>query len=536
MAKSIKNIALIVTSGTLISKIGGMIRQLVIAGAFGIGPAYDAYNYAYIIPGFFLILLGGINGPFHNAMVTILTQKSRKEAAYLTTAINTNITTFLFLISLAIFILADPIIKIVGPGLNSDIHRIAVMQLQIMAPIAFLSGLIGISFGSLNSRDEFFIPSIAPIFSSISIIIIIGGFWISQGERFESINLVFKGAYLLAIATLIGAIAQWVVQIPSLMKKGIWKMKLVWDWNNPGVREVWKIIVPATLSSGMLQINVFTDLFFASELVGVAAGLSYANFIIQAPLGLISNALLIPLLPIFSKLSGANNHSLLNKRIDQGLMFSLVSMICLGTIFISGRTPIIELIYGRGAFNENAINLVSGLLIAYGVGMPVYLCRDLLVRVFYALGDANTPFKLSVIGIWLNIVIDWIMVGGPTPWGSQIPFNLGGQGLVFGTGLVNLLTCIALLYRLNSRLINLPIKKWFFSFVKLICSGLFSGIIASSICRTFIWPENMISLFMEVLLIIGVNVFSFIISTNLLGVNEVNELNKIFRRKLFFSK
>ena len=72
MSKSIKEITFVVSLGTLLSKFGGMVRQLVIAGAFGISAAYDAYNYAYIIPGFFLVLLGGINGPLHNSMVTLL--------------------------------------------------------------------------------------------------------------------------------------------------------------------------------------------------------------------------------------------------------------------------------------------------------------------------------------------------------------------------------------------------------------------------------------------------------------------------------
>ena len=86
MKRSLKNIALVVTFGTLISKIGGFARQLVIAGTFGIGAAYDAYNYAYILPGFFLVLVGGINGPLHNAMVTVLSRKSIKEGEYLTSA------------------------------------------------------------------------------------------------------------------------------------------------------------------------------------------------------------------------------------------------------------------------------------------------------------------------------------------------------------------------------------------------------------------------------------------------------------------
>ena len=99
MTRSLKKIALIVSIGTLVSKIGGLARQLVIAGAFGVGAAYDAYNYAYVLPGFFLILLGGINGPFHNAIVTVLSRKSKQEGSYVLAAINTLVSAVLIVIT-----------------------------------------------------------------------------------------------------------------------------------------------------------------------------------------------------------------------------------------------------------------------------------------------------------------------------------------------------------------------------------------------------------------------------------------------------
>ena len=117
------------------------------------------------------------------------------------------------------------------------------------------------------------------------------------------------------------------------------------------------------------------------------------------------------------------------------------------------------LIYARGAFEISAIKLVAGLLIAYGIGMPFYLGMDVLVRVFYALGDGNTPFFFSVIGIGINILFDWFLVGGPTPWGNQMPFNFGAPGLVLATVAVNFFTCIALLLKLHFRLRSLPLQE-----------------------------------------------------------------------------
>ncbi len=532
MVKSLKRIALIVSFGTLLSKGGGLARQIVIASAFGVGAAYDAYNYAYVLPGFLLILIGGINGPFHTAMVSVLSRRPKRERAHILAAVNTTISGLLLLITIFLFITADPLISIIAPGLSADVHKIAVIQLQIMAPMTLLAGLIGLGFGSLNASGEFWIPAVSPLISSLSLIIGVGIFWLKVGTNISSSQFALQGGIVLAVATLAGAFMQWIIQLPSLMKKKLTRMKLVWDWEHPGVKEVWKVICPATLSSGMLQINVCTDLFFASEILGAAAGLSYATLLVQAPLGLISNALLAPLIPTFAKLTGLKKRPELIARIRQGLMLSTASMIALGALFIVLGSPIVDLVFGRGAFDNKAVRLVAGLLIAYGIGMPAYLARDLLVRVFYALGDGETPFRLSAVGIGLNVIFDWLLVGGPTPWGHQLSFNFGAQGLVLATAGVNLLTCSTLLIYLNFRLGGLPLKEWGLDGTKLLLAGFTAGLTTWVLKTGVIWPKDVIGLYLEVGISISVGLFVFGLVSNLLGVSEVKELTILLSKKI----
>jgi len=345
-------------------------------------------------------------------------------------------------------------------------------------------------------------------------------------------QLAIKGGVILGLATLIGAFFQWIIQLPALLRKGLIQVNLVWDFRHPGVKEVLKIIGPATLSSGMLQINVFTDLFFASGIVGAAAGLSYANFLVQAPLGLISNALLIPLLPTLSKSTNPDDQEILVARVRQAIMLSSASMIAIGSIFISLGTPIVGLIYARGAFEISAIKLVAGLLIAYGIGMPFYLGRDVLVRVFYALGDGNTPFFFSVIGIGINILFDWFLVGGPTPWGNQMPFNFGAPGLVLATVAVNLFTCIALLLKLNFRLGELPLQEWGLDLSKLLLAGFAAGLIAWSISAVIDWPTGFSSLLIEVILSATTGLIIFCFLGTAMKVAEVTELIMLVRKRI----
>ncbi len=535
MKNSLKTISALVSIGTVLSKTGGMARQIVIAAVFGVGTIYDAYNYAYILPGFFLILLGGINGPLHNAIVSILSRKGRKESAYILSAVNTYILFSFILISGILFFAADPVIRVLGPGLDQNTHIMAVNQLKIMSPIVLLSGFIGTGFGTLNAKNEFLIPTLSPVISSLIIIIAVSIFWLDQSSNYRSINIGIDGGLILAKATLIGAIIQWIVQIPILKRKGLLKLKLIFDWNNSGVQDVWRIIFPACLSSGMLQINVFTDLFFASNIVAAAAGLSYANFLIQAPLGLVSNTILLPLLPLFSRLNNKEDRRELIKRIRQGFIFSSASMIFLGSIFIALSVPITTIVFGRGVFDSKAIDLVAKLLICYGIGMPAYLIRDLLVRIFYAFGNSQYPFKLSVIGIFLNILLDWILVGGPTPFGSYIPINLGAKGLVIATVIVNIFTSIKLLLRLKLEVQDLYLKKWGLDFLKLTICGMITSIFALYANKIFfLLFHNFLWEIFIVASIIGLSFLLFILLSKIFGIEEISDVSNIFIKKFNF--
>ena len=532
MARSLKGIAVVVTLGTLLSKVGGLVRQLVIAAAFGVGAAYDAYNYAYVLPGFLLILLGGINGPFHSAMVSVLSRRPREEGAHILAALNTTVSALLLAVTVLLVLAADPLISLVGPGLSPELHAIAVVQLQVMAPMALLAGLIGLGFGSLNAADEFWIPAISPLMSSLALMVGVGLLWWQLGGQIASPSFAMLGGLVLAAATLLGAFAQWLIQLPALMRQGLTRFKLVWDWKHPGVREVWRVMGPATLSSGMLQINVFTDLFFASGIVGAAAGLGYANLLVQTPLGLISNALLVPLLPIFARLTAPDDQPQLLARIRQGLMLSTASMVPIGALFIALGTPIVALVYERGAFDASAAQLVAALLVAYGLGMPAYLGRDVLVRVFYALGDGTTPFRLSVAGIGLNVIFDWLLVGGPTPWGNQSPFNFGASGLVLATVAINVLTCLSLLLVLKRRMPAMTLIPWGIDTTRLLLAGVLTGCMVWGLSLGVDWPLGWLGLLARVGIpsLLGLAFFGLVGSA--LGVAEVQEIGTMLLRRL----
>ncbi|MGH2412299.1 MAG: murein biosynthesis integral membrane protein MurJ, partial [Microcystaceae cyanobacterium] len=356
-------------------------------------------------------------------------------------------------------------IDIVAPGLHQEARAIAIQQLQIMAPLAVFAGLIGIGFGTLNAADQYWLPSISPLFSSVTVIIGVGILAWQLGEKINAPQYLQLGGMVLAGGTLAGAILQWLAQVRAQWKAKMGTLRLRFNWRIPGVKDVMKVMVPATLSSGMLHINVYTDLFFASYIPHAAAAMRYANFIALTPLGIISNMILVPFLPVFSRLAAPENWPELKIRIRQGLFLTAITMLPLTAIFIALSFPIIRIIYERGAFNQAASNIVVPVLMAYGLGLFFYLGRDVLVRVFYSLGDGETPFRVSILNIFLNAGLDFILVK---------PFAT--PGLVLATVSVNITSMVMFLWILNHRLNGLPLKEWGFDLLKLTGISILSGI------------------------------------------------------------
>jgi putative peptidoglycan lipid II flippase len=466
-------------------------------------------------------------------MVSVLARRPREEGAHVLAAINTLVGAALIGVTLLLFLAADPLIDLVGPGLDAERHAIAVLELRWMAPMALFAGLIGLGFGALNAADEFWLPSVSPLLSSVAVIAGLGILWSHLGSAIALPQYAVVGGAVLAGTTLLGAVFQWLIQLPALARQGLHKFQLVWDWKHPGVQEVLQVMGPATLSSGMLQINVFTDLFFASGIVGAAAGLGYANLLVQTPLGLLSNALLVPLLPVFARLTAPADRPELVGRIRQGLMLSSASMLPLGALMVGLAGPIVALVYERGAFNASAAALVGGLLMAYGVGMPAYLGRDVLVRVFYALGDGTTPFRFSMAGIGLNVIFDWLLVGGPTPWGLQVPaLNFGAPGLVLATVAVNVITCLGLLLALQQRLGGLPLRLWGRDTLLLLGAAVLAGLAAWGLSEGIGWPTHLWGLLLQCGFCSGVGLLVYGLLASWAGVPEARELSRQLRQRV----
>jgi putative peptidoglycan lipid II flippase len=468
--KSIANIAGIVAIATLISKVFGLGRQVILASVFGVGTAYGAYQYASIIPSFFLILLGGINGPFHSAMVSVLSKRDRKDAGPIMESISTLIGLILLVVAIGLFVFAPTLITIVAPGLLTkapEVREMAIQQLRIMSPVAWFAGMIGIGFGALNAADSYWLPSISPLLSSVTMVGSVVALALIYGKDLLKPEYAAIGGAVLAGAFLVGTILQWFAQVIAQRQQGLGSIKFRLDLKQPAVQEVLKVMAPALFASGMLQINVYTDMFFTSFLPKpeqAVSALDYANLLVQTPLGILSNVILVPFLPIFSRLTDPESWGELKGRIRQGILITAVAMLPLGALMLALSKPIVQLVYQRGVFDPEASAITASVLAAYAFGMFVYLGRDILVRVFYALGDGQTPFRISIVNIFFNALFNYFLVE-----------RFGVPGLVLATVSVNVLSMIALTYFLNKRLNGVGWQGWVLPIVGLTGASFVGG-------------------------------------------------------------
>lgn len=453
---------------TIASKLIGFVRDMVVANFYGATLVSDAYFYALQIPSLAIIILGGVGGPFHSATVAVFSKLipdlNSKPEEYVNRLYNTFLTvSFIFFALLAIFgfVFANQIMGLIISAGSPELVSLASMHFRIMSPILLIGGIIGIYYGLLIVHKQYILPNLSPMILSLVVILVI--------------SLVHndKTGIALAGATTLGAVCQILIQFPKLKQIG-YRIKPNFDFkNNEQFKNIGELLFPAILSSTIGQISIYIDMFFASTLVeGAWTAVVFANRIFQFPVGILVTAFLVPLFPIFARLAGEGKYEDIKSYFNKGvgvLFFAAIPMIILILLLAQDG---ISIVFERGAFNANAVVMVSEALCFLSFSIIPYVFRDSITRVYYAFNDSKTPFIIATSSILLKAILNWLLI---------IKLNMGIAGITLSTSFITLFNATFLGIFISKK-IKLNYKSLFINFGKMVLAGILTFIAGWLLC------------------------------------------------------
>ena len=425
---------LIFSIATGLSRVLGLVREMVAAYYFGINGKINAFTVAFQIPNLMRALLAdaALSGAFVPVFSDLIEKGERKRAWRVASTIF-----WLVLLVLggltALFILIAPLlIRPFGdPGGDFDL---AVGLSRVLFPIVVLLGLTGVIVGILNTYDHFTVPALSPVFWNLAIII---GLWLGV-PRVSSED---AALYVYALAILFGTVIQLFLPVPWL--RGLdGRLQLVFDWRDPAVRRFFVLMLPVTLTLGLINVNAVIDTLIASRLVDpdlAPAAINAAFRLYMLPQGMFSVAVATVLFPALARLAARNDLDGFRATISTGLRQIAFLLIPAAIVSVVLAEPIVRLVYERGAFTESDVTVVAGCLAAFSLGLVFNGWMLMMTRGFYGLQSNWIPTTIAVGTLCLNAILDVAL------------YPLGVWGIPFATSLVNIAGVAALVFFLRRR-------------------------------------------------------------------------------------
>ena len=386
---------------TLLSRLTGFLRDMVLANFLGAGMVADAFFVSFKLPNLFRSLFA--EGAFTTAFVPMLSHKlvsEDKQSALLFAARAISVLAFFLTIFVLLFEIFMPyIVPVLAPGFAGDAGKLdlAVELSRITFPFLLFISIVSFQSGILNSFNKFAAPAAAPVILNIMMILSVFIFMPFGETPAHSIAMGITTAGILEILWLAFFLKRQQIvikpqtNIPSIVK-------------DPEIKTLFKRIAPGTLGAGIYQINMVIDTILVS-LVGSGAisWLYYANRLQQLPLGVVGAAISVAVLPVLSKHIKANQlneaKTVQSKAFEYGALLSIPAAFALIVL----AQPIINILFQHGKFGPEQTIQTTKAVIAYAVGLPAYVLVKSLAPNFFARGDTKTPVKYSIIVLITNL-------------------------------------------------------------------------------------------------------------------------------------
>ena len=450
MSHKLLKSTLIVSLMTSLSRVLGLVRDIVFARYFGAGGMMDAFVVAFKIPNFLRRLFA--EGAFSQAFVPVLSEKrkqgSEQEVRQLTDAVAGTLGGVLLVVTVIGVVAAPLFIMLFAPGFvgESDRFELASEMLRITFPYLLLISLTAFAGGILNTYSRFAIPAVTPVFLNFSLIA--AAIWLSP--------LMEVPVTALAWGVLIGGVVQLLFQIPALLKLRMLPRPR-FCWHDSGVRKIIKLMIPTLFGASVAQINLLLDLVIASLIAaGSMSWLYYSDRLMEFPLGVFGIALSTVILPKLSGQFAEENHDAFNRTLDWSLrLVFLIALPAAAGLFLLAE-PMLSLLFQRGAFTAHDVDMAAISLMAYSLGLVGFILVKVLINGYFSRQDTRTPVKYGIVAMVANMVLNVIFVGLMVLEEHAAPH----AGLALATAGSSLLNAWLLYRGLRQRGVYLPLAGW----------------------------------------------------------------------------
>jgi putative peptidoglycan lipid II flippase len=403
--------------GTGVSRVAGLVREILASSYFATSGAFSAFTIAFQIPNLLRQLVAdyAVSAAFVPVFTELLEKDRKRDAFRLASTLF-----FLILIVLgaltALFVLAAPVLMplFTGGKFTHELDTLTAGLAQVLFPILVLLGLNGLCVGILNAYDHFTVPGFAPLAWNVVIIALL-----------VALKPLFHGPdqlYAYAIAVLVGTTVQFLLALPVLARLGF-RLHLRFDWRDPRVGQVLRLLVPVTLALGVINFDLVINATLGSLVSQQAPRAIDAAFrIYMLPQGMFSVALATVLFPALARFAARNDRERLRTAAANGMrqIFLLLVPAAAATVVLA--TPIVRLIYQHGAFDAHSTDRVSLALFWFSFSLPLNGANLLLTRTFFSLQKPWRATLLATVNVVVNLAVSLALYR---------PFGIAG--LVIGT-------------------------------------------------------------------------------------------------------
>jgi putative peptidoglycan lipid II flippase len=439
----------VVGSMTLISRILGFVRDMLIAHIFGVNLATDAFFVAFKIPNFLRRLFA--EGAFAHAFVPVLSdykeRGNKAESKQFIDKTAGTLSVFLALITLAGIVAAPVLIMLLAPGFmwQGSQYELSVQLLQITFPYLFFIALVAFAGGILNAHGRFAVPALTPVF--LNICMIAAAIWLAP--------MMAEPVTALAWGVFAAGIVQLLFQLPSLLRLGLIPRPRL-GFNDAGVKRIISLMLPAIFSVSVTQINLLLDTLFASFLtVGSVSWLYYSDRLVEFPLGILGLALGTVILPSLSKSHAAEDKAAFSNALDWGLRLVVLIGLPATIGLVMLAEPMLSTLFQYNEFSISDVHFAGLSLKAYSVGLLGFILIKVLVPGFTSRGDMKTPVRYGMYAMLVSVGLNVVLV-----------FPLAHAGLALATSLGAFFNAALLLIKLRRTNVYQPASGWWLFFAR----------------------------------------------------------------------